>query len=162
MLLVETAAFAQTHRSRSTASRDPDQPAIHDYVLTMDKVNKYSDVMNKMQAAAEKDPALKSEMDKVGDTNVSNVDKIRLIENSPHVSRFLQQNSETPRDVVLLPMTLITAGFAIAAEQQGGKQPDFVNPANIQFVKQHQADLQKLHIIDANDKQSPADKDNDQ
>jgi hypothetical protein len=159
MLLLACSAVAQKKSSRATSGPNPDEPVIHNYILTMDKVNKYAEVMGKAQSASAQDPAIQSEMQKVSDTDVYDVDKVKLIENSPHLSQFLRQNGESAQDVVFLPMTLMTAGLAIAAQQQGGTPPDFVNPANVQFVKQHQAELEKLNLMGGGSDNNGASKD---
>src|SRR6202165_871830 len=62
---------------------NPDEPAIHDYVLTMDKIRKYADVAKRLEAAAKSDPALAAEMKKIEDADVYNVDKAAMVEKSP-------------------------------------------------------------------------------
>lgn len=137
--------FGQSHSGNSLAP-NPDETAIHDYVLTMDKINKYAEFMKKIESAAKSDPALKVEMKKIGDTDMHLVDKVKMIQNSPHASRFLATQGITAHDVVFAPMTLLTASLAKVAQEQGGKPPAYVNPANIQFVKQHSAEIQNLHL----------------
>ncbi len=123
---------------------NPDELAIHDYVLTMDKVNQYADVSRKLEAAAAKDPAMAAEMKKVENTNLYNVEKADLIEKSPRTAAFLKANGMTARDFVLIPMTGVTAGIASAAQDAKRKPPAFVNPVNIQFVRDHREELKKL------------------
>jgi hypothetical protein len=61
-------------------------------------------------------------------------------------------------------MTGVTAGIASAAQEATHKPPAFVNPVNIQFVRDHRAELKKLERSrsgdqDSNEKDSDA-KDN--
>jgi len=62
---------------------NPDEPAIHDYVLTMDKIKKYADVAKRLEAAAKSDLATAAEMKKIEDADVYNVDKAAMMENHP-------------------------------------------------------------------------------
>ena len=48
-------------------------------------------------------------------------------------------------------MTVVTAGIATAAQDAKGKPPAFVNPANIQFVRDHRAELEKLELSGSDD-----------
>jgi hypothetical protein len=123
---------------------NPDELAIHDYVLSMEKVNQYSDVSRKLETAAAKDPVMAAEMKKVENTNVYNVEKAALIEKSPRTAAFLKASGITAREFVLIPMTGVTAGIASAAQDAKRKPPAFVNPVNIQFVRDHRAELKKL------------------
>jgi len=85
------------------------------------------------------------------------VERAALIEKSPHTAAFLKTNGMSAREFVLIPMTAVTAAIAAAAQDAKGKPPAFVNPANIQFVRDHRAELKKLE----NDK-APNPKDSDE
>ena len=141
-------AFASGQNSKAS---NPDEPAIHDYILTMDKVQKYADVAQKGGAAAQSDAALAAEMKKVQDTDVSNLEKAAMMEKSPKIAAFLKSNNYTARDFVLTPMTVLTASMAVSAEDQKGKAPAFVNPANIKFVRDHRAELEKMNLMGGGD-----------
>ena len=154
-------SFAQAKRPANAAT--PDEAAVHDYTLSMEKVNSYAAVGKKLQEAAGGDPVMAAEMKKVEDTDVSNIEKAALIEKSPHTAAFLKANGMTARDFVLIPMTVLTAGIAVSAQDAKGKPPAFVNPANIQFVRDHRSELEKLQLFGASDsnEQETNDKDND-
>jgi hypothetical protein len=160
--------YAQSAKHSASAS-NPDEAAIHDYILSMEKVNTYAAVGKKLQSAASADPAMAAEMKKVEDADVPNVEKASLIEKSLHTAAFLKANGMTARDFVLIPMTVITAGIALSAQDAKGKPPAFVNPANIQFVRDHKSELEKLQLFgasdtkedDTNDKHKDNDKDSD-
>ena len=135
---------------------NPDEPAIHDYVLTMDKIKKYAEVSKKLEAASKSDPALAAEMKKIEDADVYNVDKAAMIEKSPRVATALTSNGITARDFVLTPMTAFTAAIGIAAEDAKKQPPAYINPVNIKFVRAHKDELEKLNLFEpALDKSSP-------
>ncbi len=145
MLLVVAVSLGQGPQPASKGT-SRDEAAIHDYILTMDKVNKYAAVSKKMQAAAGGDSAMAAEMKKIEDTDVDVMEKADLMEKAPHTAAFLKANSVTAREFVLVPMTAVTAGMANAAQDLKGKAPAFVNPVNMQFVRDHKAELEKLDI----------------
>ena len=135
---------------------NPDEPAIHDYVLTMDKIKKYAETSKGLEAAAKSDPAMAVEMKKIEDADVYNVDKAAMMEKSPHVAAALKSNNITARDFVLTPMTAFTAAIGIAAEDAKKEPPAFINPENIKFVREHKAELEKLDLFEPPlDKSSP-------
>jgi hypothetical protein len=145
VLLVVSVSLGQglQHAAKATSR---DEAAIHDYILTMDEVNKYAAVSKKMQAAAGDDSAMAAEMKKIEDTDVDVMEKADLMEKAPHTAAFLRANRVTAREIVLVPMTAVTAGMANAALDLKGKPPAFVNPVNMQFVRDHKAELEKLDI----------------
>lgn len=126
---------------------NPDEPAIHDYILTMPKIQKYSDVVKKLNEAGKSDPAMVAEMKKISDTDVPNVQKGAMIDKSPRLSAFLKANGVTGRDLVLLPIVALTAALATTAQDMKAQVPEFVNPANVQFVRDHKAEMEKYKVM---------------
>jgi hypothetical protein len=120
-----------------------DEQAIHDYILTMAKVQTYMDVARKLIAAAQNDPALNAEMKTIASTNGSNLDKVALADRSPHIASFLKSNDTTTRDFVMTPLTLFSALDAVMTEERKGKVSPFVNAVNIKFVRDHRTELEQ-------------------
>src|SRR5260370_27517178 len=94
---------------------NPDEPAIHDYVLTMDKIKKYADVTKRLEAAAKSDPALAAAMKKIEEADDYNLYKAAMLEKSPRLAAALNSSDITARDFVLTPLTAFTAAIGIAA-----------------------------------------------
>ena len=135
---------------------NPDEPAIHDYVLTMDKIKKYAEVAKRLEAAAKSDPAMAAEMKKIEEADVYNVDKAAMMEKSPQLAAALSRHDITARDFVLTPLTAFTAAIGIAAEDAKKEPPAYINPTNIKFVRDHKEELEKLNLFEpALDKGSP-------
>lgn len=145
MIVLLSLGLAQAKHAKDAPN--PDEPIIHDYVLTMDKVYKYADVSKKGEAAAKSDPALAAEMKRIGDMNGYNVEKADMMEKSPHIAAFLKSNGMTARDFVFIPMTAFTAALGIAAEDAKKQPPAFINAANINFVRDHKDELEKLSLF---------------
>jgi hypothetical protein len=146
IVILSTVASSAASAKHAAKGADPDESAIHDFILTMGKVNQYAAVSKKLQAAGAGDPVMAAEMKKVEETDVPNIEKAALIEKSPHTAVLLKANGITAREFVLIPMTVVTAGIAAAALDAKGKPPAFVNPVNIQFVRDHRAELGKLEL----------------
>ena len=152
LIVVSAVGLAPAQISaHSPKGADADKAAIHDFTLTMEKVNRYAAFSKKMQAAAGADPAMAAEMKKIEDTDVSVVEKAGLMEKAPHTAAFLKANGMTAREFVLVPMAVVTAGLATAAQDMKGKPPAFVNQANVQFVREHKAELRKLDLSGSSD-----------
>jgi hypothetical protein len=135
---------------------NPDEPAIHDYVLSMDKIKKYAEVSKKLEAAAKSDPAMAAEMKKIEDADLYNVDKAAMMEKSPRLAAALMSNGITARDFVFTPLTTFTATIGIAAEDAKKQPPAYINPVNIKFVRAHKDELEKLNLFEpALDKSTP-------
>lgn len=138
-------AFSQSEKKDSAAN--PDESAIHDYILTMPKIQKYSEVVKKMSEMGKSDPVMVAEMKKISDSDVYNVQKAEMVDKSPHLAAFLKANGMTGRDFVLTPMVTLTAAMATAAQDLKAEAPQFVNPANIQFVRDHKVELEKYNLL---------------
>jgi hypothetical protein len=146
VVLWSHAGLAQT-KPAAKGGASADELVIHDYILTMDKIKAYSAFSQKAQSAAQADPALAAEMQKISEADVSNVDKVAMIEKAPHVSAYFKNNGMTPKDFVFTPMTALTAALAMAAEDAKKQPPNYINPVNIKFVRDHKAELEKMSLI---------------
>lgn len=150
-VLLSVVSFCPGQSAKHAAKGlDPDESAMHDFILTLDKVSQYAAVSRKLQASAAADPAMAAEMKKVEDADVTNLEKADLIEKSPHTAAVLKANGVTAREFVLIPVTVVTAAIAAAALDAKAKPPAFVNPVNIQFVRDHRAELGKLELSGSN------------
>jgi hypothetical protein len=128
---------------------DPDEQAIRAYVLTMEKVQKYVDASGRLRDGATKDPTLSEELNRISDYEGTDKERIALIASSPHVYPVLKSTGITARDFVMIPTAIMTAGFAVQAQEQGQPTPPFVNPANIKFVRAHKKDLQEMGFMES-------------
>ena len=69
LAVVLSAVFTPAQTVKHAAKGpDPDESAIHDFILNMDMVNKYAAVSKKLQAAAGSDPVMTAEMKKIEDS----------------------------------------------------------------------------------------------
>lgn len=132
-----------SQRTSGASKLSGDEQAIHDYVLTMDRVQRYMDVATKLIAATRNDAALDVEVKKIAGADASNLEKVAIADRSPHIALFLKNNDTTPRDFVMTPLTLFSAMEAVVAKGKKSKASPFVNAVNIKFVLDHGAELEK-------------------
>ena len=103
--------------------------------------------LEKLLAQAE---ALDEEIDReVGlNANGSIDDIVARIERQPEAKAALTKEGLTPRDFAKTLLTLLQAamiqGFSQGGKVDMAKLPPGVNPANIKFVEEHEAELKKL------------------
>jgi len=146
VVFLSSAALAQAqHAAKEEAN--PDEPVIHDYLLTMDKVKSYVEIATKLDAVSKDDPAMAAEMKKLEETDAHNVQKAAIAEKFPHLGAFLKSNDTTARDFIFTPIVVLTAGLAMAAQDAKQEPPTYVNPANIKFVREHKDELQKANLF---------------
>lgn len=128
-----------------------DEAAIHDYVLTMPRVQVYAAAVKDYSASGSKVQETSECKKFQDDDNMALVDKAKHVESDcPTLNTWIKQHGMTAKEFVILPMTLITAGLASATVDRSGKPPAFVNPANITFVKNHKDELEKMNLGSGN------------
>jgi hypothetical protein len=136
--------------ARRKAADDPDMKELAAYTLTMDALNKVDAANKAMIAAIQKNPSLKPKDDDAGGDAKTLSDMERKINSMPVMASALKQSGISARDYAKFTMAMMQASFAEVAKQMSAKSgkpfqvPDGVNPANITFVEQHQADLKKM------------------
>jgi hypothetical protein len=162
-LIIAALSIQLLAQAAKSTTPDPDELVIHEFILTMAKVQKFSDVAKKMNEIGNSDPVMVAEMKKISDSDTSNVNKAALLEKSPHLSAFLKTNGITAKEFIFTPMTVLTAALATAAQDLKAQPPDFVNPANIQFVRDHKVELEKYNLLGGEkEPEGTQDKDKDQ
>ena len=139
-LAVSSPGFAQAG-ARKTEGPTPDEKAMHDYVLTVDKMQKYGGLMKKVQQS-NGDPAVAAEMQKITDVDAYNVEKADMMAKSPKLMALFGGTGLTPRDFVLIPLTIMSAG-TVAQNPSAAATMPYITPAQVQFYKDHKADLAK-------------------
>jgi|SRR3989442_7237359 len=144
MVLLATIAVAQANRDAKDAN--PDEPVIHDYILTVDKARKYAEIDKKVQIESKTNPSFAADFQKVEETSV-NMEKAAMIERSARLAAFFKRNGTTAHDFIFTPLTILTAAMAISLEDEKKQAPSFVNPVNIKFVREHKDELEKMNVF---------------
>jgi hypothetical protein len=86
---------------------------------------------------------------KDGDTNTLS-DMERKIGNMPVMANALKQEGVTPREFAKFSMAMLQGAMTLAGQQMSAKagkpfkMPEGVNPANVKFVQEHEAEIKKM------------------
>jgi hypothetical protein len=122
--------------------------AMRDYVLTMAKVKAYEAAEEGLEAATEKDQSLKDESEKMdNEPDKTFADLKAKIARHPRFYTFFSKQGLSQDDVVLIPLTLISACSAAEIPQIAAKMADRVSPQQIAFCKDNKAALQSLKFV---------------
>lgn len=152
-----SAPVAAPHEAK-TASRtqaDADAAAMASYPLTAENVAKTAKVMQTIRSLEKSDPALKAQWDSYAPKeDAKNIDEaIAQMAKAPHASEILGGAGISAHDFMYTTFALMSASMAYQMKKAGHPLPvgsfaDHVNPANIDFVATHQAEIKA--ISDAN------------
>jgi len=128
-------------------SGDADLRELSRYELTMTDVRKFAAA----NAALAKHPEAERDEDQDdGDTDDESLDELAArIGRVPEARKAIEAAGLTVRQYAVITMALFQAAFAQYAVDQGADinkvaRDAGVNPANIRFVKEHKAELEKL------------------
>lgn len=135
-------------------SKDPaGDKAMHDYVLTMPKVKAYSAGNDALAAATASDQSLMDESEKMdGEPDKTFADLKTRIAHHPRFYAFFSKQGLSTDDVVLIPVTLISACTAAQIPQAAAKLADRVSPAQITFCKDNMAALKAMSFFNGGSK----------
>ena len=137
---------AQAH----AGAKDPDLVEIQHYTLTMDKVNRFYDSMKDLSELSKTHPELKGKLETDSDSHESLSAVERRISSQPVIVSTLAKHGYSPREFVVFELAYFQAAFAEAMMKQPGADrakimaDGGINPANIAFVEQHEAELTSL------------------
>lgn len=131
-------------------SGDADARELARYRLTMADVRKVAAVQEKWRRLLEQHPELARDDDDAAEVSETEwLDQTQAaIERVPEARRVIREAGMDVREFLLVSMALIQAWGGQALVQQGSN-PDavarelMINPANLRFVKEHEAELAK-------------------
>jgi len=136
-------------RAHSANGGDADLRELSNYQLTMADIHKL--------AAANANLAKHPNVDQDDDDEDESLDEMTVqIESNPIARKAVEAAGLSARKYVVITMVLFQASFAQYAVEQGadpGKvaREAGVNPANIRFIKEHKAELEKMKNLRSGD-----------
>ncbi len=151
MSLFPNAASASASSGGTNA--DAELADIQSYKLSMDKIDKMLAAQRILAAKAKAmTPAEREAMRARGDTdsdpNQSLDDMTRRIDSEPMVRDAIREAGLSPREYVLITMSMMQTGMADAVLKMRPKdnQDSLIremkaNPANVEFYREHQAEI---------------------
>ena len=117
---------------------------VRDYDLDMDRVRKWLDGMNALMAAAKQDSSVASAIASNG--NETSQQTIAKLEGSATARDVLSKAGLSPREYVTTMTAYLQAAMVDAAQRANpqGKAPADVNQKNVEFIREHRAELEPL------------------
>lgn len=130
--------------ARVACAEDKDVAEIQRYVLSEAALAKYTAATKKL-ATLPRDPAACSD-DGDGSGSQSIDQMAAKLGAVPGAKAAVQAAGMSLREYVVFSMSLLQNGLAAwALDQPGGKLPQGVSKANVDFVRKHDAQLKQLH-----------------
>jgi hypothetical protein len=126
------------------AAQDRDSKEVQGYVLTDAGFAKYTQATKKIAALPGGD---------CDDDDSQSIDQMTAKLNaSPGAKAAIQSTGMTTREYVVFTWSLLQTGLAAwAVDQPGGTLPPGTSKANLDFYKQHEADLKQLEGLKQDD-----------
>jgi hypothetical protein len=124
-------------------SVDADTKAMQSYRLTDAGFAKYVQATRNMVQVAKQHPEIAS--DEKDTDPKSLADMAAVYDRHPQLKHAITSAGMSSREFVLFSLSLFQAGMAAGiAAQNGGKVPEGISPANVEFYKKHAAEMQRL------------------
>jgi len=134
-LVLSVPAFAAADLSPA------DKKAMHDYTLSMPKVQAMGAALDDFQKMSKSDPSLNKEAHNVGDSSKTIAEMEAKIASNPKMMAVYRAHGLSPADAVLMPFVLMYAGMIVEYPSAGAKLSDETSPAQIAFFKQNEKAL---------------------
>jgi hypothetical protein len=134
-LMLSVPAFAANNLSPA------DKKAMHDYTLSMTKVQAMGAALDDFQKLSKSDPSLDKEARNVSDTSKSIAEMEAKVASSPKMMAVYRAHGLSPADTVLMPFVLMYAGMIAEYPSAGAKLSDETSPQQVAFFKQNEKAL---------------------
>lgn len=138
----ETSTASDAVPTTAPSGSDPTPAEISNYELTMDRMRQWMTASRNLAAAAENEPSL--EPPDADEASFSQM--IAWYEQHPAARQALRGAGIAPRDFVLTTLAYVQAGMthAIMGMSKDVTLPEGQSGRNVEFVRTHQADLERL------------------
>lgn len=123
------------------AANEQDKREISAYVLTESGLAKFKQATQNLAAA----PGACTREDQDDDSNSQSIDQmVAKLNATPGAQAAIQSAGMTSREYVVFMFSMMEAGLSAWAVAQSGKLPPGVQQANVDFYKQHEAQMAAL------------------
>jgi hypothetical protein len=131
---------------------EADRKALRDYPLSMDRLRHFGAADKRLYVDAGRDPGLKAEIDKMAQEEPQNslADLEAKLARHPRVEAYYKQEGLSDREAIVIPLATMEAMGAVQTKGAGQ-----ASPAQMEFVKQHEAEIQSM--LDEWFKEEPGD-----
>ena len=126
-----------------------DLAQLEHYTLSMDLLTRYFESLKDLAPVAKADPSLQDSLATDADKHESLAQIETRISSHPALTSVITRHGFTVHTFVLTQVTMIQAAMAAAFKPAGENSAGYaakvhVNPANLDFIEQHKADLEAL------------------
>lgn len=150
LALVFALLAALSGQQAQAANGDADLRELSRYTLTMPDIRKYAaanEALAKLPKPRQDDEDAESEDDDDSDESLDGI--VKRMEAVPGARKSIEAAGLTVRQYAVITLSIFQAAMAQFAIQQGADPAKVakdagVNPANIRFVKEHKAELEKM------------------
>ncbi|HWA30397.1 MAG TPA: hypothetical protein VG867_04840 [Rhizomicrobium sp.] len=118
-----------------------DKKAMHDYVLSMDKVKAMGAALDDFKKMEKADPSLEKQANHMGDDSKSIAEMEAKVASNPKMMAVYRAHGLTPADAVVMPFVLMYAGMIVEYPSAGAKLSEETSPQQIAFFKQNEKAL---------------------
>ena len=127
---------------------DPGGRVLHDFVLTMPKLQAYDRGYKALIVAAKADPSLKADSEAMSSEQDPTVaDTIAKMDRHPRVYAFFQKQGLGKPEAALLPIVLMNACMAVQYPAVARQMADMIAPAQVDFCKANGAAIRTLSFF---------------
>jgi hypothetical protein len=117
-----------------------DSKAMHDYVLSMDKIKAMGAAMDEFKAH----PGMQAQAKAVGDSSKSIAEMEAKVQGNAQLMAVYSHHGLNAADAVVMPFVLMYAGMCVQYPTMAAGLAQQTSPAQIAFYKAHQADLKTI------------------
>jgi hypothetical protein len=127
---------------------DPGDKLLHDYVLTMPKLQAYDRAYRALVTAAKGDPSLRADSAALSaEQDPTVADTIAKMDHHPRVYAFFQKQGLSKTEAALLPIVVMNACMAVQYPAVARQMADTVAPGQVDFCKANNAAIKSLSIF---------------
>jgi hypothetical protein len=125
-----------------------DKKTLRTYTLTMPRVKAFEASTVALRAAGAKDPSLKADYNAASAELTSDMNgEFAKMDHHPRVFAFFAKNGLTKQDVVLIPLTLMSACLVAQYPASGPGVADEVSPAQVAFCKSNLTAIYAMNFM---------------
>jgi hypothetical protein len=140
-MLVVIALGMATAAAAADGPSEADKRILQGYKLSMDKLKHFGAADRALYTDAARDPALKAEIDKMSEEEPQETvaDLTAKLDRHPKVAAYYKKEGLTSQEAVVIPLATMEAMSTLRNKGVGAASPD-----QLQFAKQHEAEIQAL------------------
>ena len=142
-ILLLITAFAFPHLLFAEFTKE-DEREINNYKLTTQKLGQFQKAIKNLIGAIEKNPELLRNLKVQEHPEAGLSELVQLLDSMPDASQAVKESGMSSREYLTFYLALTYAGAGAMMEKAGAKLPAEYSKENVDFVRSHEQELQKL------------------